>query len=179
MNGLELLKALRKGLPGVALDMPFAMLTGHADKPVVGLAFELDVDCFLIKPITAAVMNERLVRVLSTDRPVKSPYDYHDVDLDSAIQVAEAAVGANAEIPAIVSPGDRSGEPRPAPPDGRDQPVDLTSVRNGVILAKPIATTSGHVLLQAGTELDQRTIERLQDLAEIDPNLKQIYITTK
>lgn len=164
MNGIELLKAIRKGAPGVARDIPFAMLTSHADKPVVGLAFELDVDCFLIKPITAATMRERLTRVMSTDRPIKAPFDYHEVNTDRVADDADLQ--------------------RPPPPVQRPamtlrpgtRVVSLSKVRPGSVLVDAMTTSNGQMLLPAGVSLDARTIARLRDLAEMDANVREVHI---
>lgn len=175
MNGLELLKAIRKGVPGVARDIPFAMLTSHADKPVVGLAFELDVDCFLIKPITAATMRERLVRVMSTDRTIKPPYDYFEVDIDR-VGGADDMMDMDPGASPLADPGGaRGSQPGGAAREGT-RIVDLAKVRTGSILANPLMTSSGQVLMPAGSTLDRRTIERLRDLAEMDPSVREVHV---
>ena len=174
MNGLELLKAVRKGLPGVARDIVFAMLTSHADKPIVGLAFQLDVDCFLIKPITASTMNERLVRVLSTERPIKSPLDYHETGLDSVMDLALSEGASAADVPSVVSATEDRGLATTTVQQARR--VKLTEIRPGSVIAAPIKTGAGDVLLKAGSTLDRRTIDRLSDLAEIDPAVGMVQV---
>lgn len=169
MNGLELLKAIRKGVPGVARDIPFAMLTSHADKPVVGLAFELDVDCFLIKPITAATMRERLTRVMSTDRPIKAPFDYHEIDTDRVADEGDLLDMERAD-PA----GPASGRGRISRAGTRI--VSLAKVKPDSILVDPIMTSNGQVLLPSGASLDVRTIARLRDLAEMDANVREVHV---
>lgn len=167
MNGLELLKAVRKGVPGVARDIPFAMLTSHADKPVVGKAFELDVDCFLIKPIAAATMRERLTRVMASDRPIKAPFDYHEIDVDP--------VTADGDLPDMESASAVDSAQRSAGRSGT-KVVSLSKVRPGSVLADPVSTGGGQQLLPAGSTLDTRTIARLLDLAEMDPNVREVHV---
>ena len=162
MNGLELLKLVRRGLPGVARDLPFALLTSHSDKAIVGAAFELDVDCIMIKPVTAATMRGRITRVMATDRPIKAPFDYHD----NAPDGVGAAAGSRAAAGEVV-----------ARPRGDGQRTPLSEVRYGAVLARSIVTSGGHVLVTSGETLDQRTIERLQELAELDPAVREVQIT--
>jgi len=175
MNGIELLKAIRRGVPGVARDIPFAMLTSHADKPVVGLAFELDVDCFLIKPITAATMRERLVRVMSTDRPIKPPFDYHEINTDRVADEGDTLdmerTSPGVVVPQRDEPVDKSKVARPG-----TRITTLAKVRAGAMLVDPIVTSGGQMLVPAGIALDKRTIERLRDLAEMDPGVREIHI---
>jgi CheY-like chemotaxis protein len=185
MNGIELLKEIRKGVPGVARDIPFAMLTSHADKPVVGLAFELDVDCFLIKPITANTMRERLTRVMSTDRLIKPPYDYHEVDTDRVIDAGAEAADADRAAPAVVhNQGDAAAAAGGSPSAGgkgrvaRDgtRILSLNAVKAGAILVDPVLTSGGQMLIPAGRALDKRTIERLRNLAEIDKSVREVHV---
>jgi len=190
MNGLELLKRIRVGLPGVARDTAFAMLTSHADKPIVGLAFRLDVDCYLAKPITAAVIRNRVTRVMTTDRLIKGPFDYTEVDVDGAMDLADLPEPAAPRIdvnpgPGVVvkpsgstsKPRDRTSAATPtksAEPAGRR--VGLSQVPVGAVLAAPILTGNGQLLVPNGTSLDKRTLERLKDLAELDSSVKSITI---
>lgn len=171
MNGIELLKRVRVGLAGVARDTAFAMLTSYSDKPVVGLAFKLDVDCFLTKPTTAANMRNRLQRVMSTDRFIKPPFDYHEVYIDS-IEDLELADADAAPIEASPQARGSGAGARPLP--GR--PVRLTDVRPGTVLVAPLKTSGGQTLLPTGTALDARTLERLQNLAEIDLVVAEVRI---
>ncbi|MDF1792421.1 MAG: response regulator [Thalassobaculaceae bacterium] len=170
MNGLELLKAIRKGVPGVARDIPFAMLTSHADKPVVGLAFELDVDCFLIKPITAATMRERLTRVMASDRTIKKPFDYYEIDTDRAgtgdVMSDMESVSRAGATPATVGKVSRPGT----------KIVSLAKVRPGSVLVDPVVTSGGQQLLPAGSTLDTRTVARLRDLAEMDASVREVHV---
>ena len=52
INGLEFLKLVRGGATkDVANDLPFIMVTGHGDEPVVRKALELDVSGYCVKPV--------------------------------------------------------------------------------------------------------------------------------
>ena len=180
MNGLELLKSVRRGVPGVARDIPFAMLTGNADKPVVGLAFKLDVDCFLIKPVTANNMRERITRVMTTERTIKSPFDYHDIDVDVVDMTVPKFTRSG---PAIRT------KPKPKAPSTEDRQlaaidkavsmgrkVKLNDLQAGSKLSDSIKTRNGQVLVTEGSTLDERTIERLRDLAELDDDISSVQI---
>ena len=82
MNGLQFLKAVRVGIPGVNRDIGFIMLTGHADNFIVGAAFNLDVDSFVVKPIAPKTLRARITHVMSTANRIKKPIDYDDITID-------------------------------------------------------------------------------------------------
>lgn len=54
MNGFEFLKMLRQESP--AKDIPFIMLSTHADYQYRELAFELGANAYLIKPIMLEIL---------------------------------------------------------------------------------------------------------------------------
>lgn len=189
ITGLQLLKLIRVGLPGVARDIPFAMLTGHADKPIVGLAFKLDVDCYLTKPVTAVTMRNRITKVMTTDRSIKSPFDYQEIEVDGVTEPADGSraspgivvtpaesvqIGRGASQTAIAAPGQSSAPSSRAAGSARKTP--LSRVPPGTVLAEPVITSRGQVLVPAGIALDKRTIDRLLDLAEFDPGVRKVTI---
>ena len=101
INGLDLLKAVRMGVPGISRHTTFALLTGYSDKDVVASAFSFDVDCFLIKPISARAIRERISQVMATDRPLKTPVDYHALADDRPAALApwvEAGINLASEV---------------------------------------------------------------------------------
>ena len=54
--------------------------------------------------------------------------------------------------------------------------VRLADVRHGTKLVAPVKTSGGQILLLTGTSLDARTLDRLQNLAEIDPAVAEVRI---
>lgn len=89
MHGLQVLKHIRAGHANVRRDLPVIMLTAHADRDLVDLAIHLDVNAFLLKPVTIDSLRERLTATLSADRKngasVKSAEEYGSLDMDSRI----------------------------------------------------------------------------------------------
>ncbi len=63
-NGLELLQAIRCGETNYPRDFPIAMLTGYSDEHLVDMALALDVNAFLIKPISRDTMGIRLGKMI-------------------------------------------------------------------------------------------------------------------
>lgn len=170
MDGLQFLKRVRIGVPGVSRHLPIAMLTTYSDRFVVAAAFNLDVDCFLIKPVSAASMRARLARVLSSDRPVRPPLDYEEIDINPPRQ-PEAARARGFEPVAV-----HDGDIEHMPVSDVARMIDLDHVQPGAVLAGNLHTENGQILLHAGDVLDAATLARLQDLAEFDEAVRSVVI---
>lgn len=66
INGLELLKAVRMDETGADPITPFAMLTGFSDRDIVDIALSLDVNAFLVKPVSRNAIVTRIKRLADT-----------------------------------------------------------------------------------------------------------------
>ncbi|NQW11546.1 MAG: response regulator [Alphaproteobacteria bacterium] len=174
MDGLRFLKEVRIGVPGVSRHMPIAMLTTYSDRFVVATAFNLDVDCFLIKPVSAASMRARLARVLSSDRPIRPPSDYDVIDIDPPPD--PGAARARGFEPVAVHDGEIVRPPHAAPMPELARMVALDRVRPGAVLAGNLKTENGQILLRAGDILDAGTLARLRDMAEFDEAVRSVVI---
>jgi CheY-like chemotaxis protein len=69
LNGAELVRIVRS--PGVfpMPDVPFIMLSGHAERWRVMESARLGINEFLIKPVSAKALYDRLVSILVKPRP--------------------------------------------------------------------------------------------------------------
>lgn len=173
MNGLQLLKEIRVGSRGISRDIPFVMLTGHSDRFIVGTAFSLDVDSFVVKPVTPNALKARIGHIMSADRLIKQPADYEAISINpNEIQATKTS-----EREQFVKPPweiDEAHLERTA----MDRAVerDLSLVKPGSTLAKTLYSSSGHLLLHEGQVLDKRTIERLGNLSELDASVRRLIV---
>lgn len=62
MDGLELLKAVRSN--SSTKDIPFIMLTVEAIQRTMNKAIALDVDSYIVKPVTQKLFIEEMIRVI-------------------------------------------------------------------------------------------------------------------
>ncbi len=88
-HGLELLKSVRTGERNIGSHMPFAMLTGYSDKHLVDMALALDVNAFLIKPVSKSALEARLgkmFRQVQSDNWLKSSREYKEIDVETALE---------------------------------------------------------------------------------------------
>jgi len=155
INGLQILKLIRTGKAGVSRDLPVVMLTGTADGALVSAAVALDVGAFVVKPVSKAMLGQRLVKVLSEQRPIKTAQQYEAVDIDpisNALAASHKPVG-----------GAKARADRIEVANGVKLRVDAVPV--GAILAEDIRGPDGELLLGRGTPLSERFLKRLKDLA--------------
>jgi two-component system chemotaxis response regulator CheY len=169
MNGLELLKQVRLGAPGINRDIGFIMLTGHADNFIVGTAFNLNVDSFVVKPVTPKALRARISHVMSTTNQIKRPIEY------SEISVNPSEIAAPKSPPremAFVTPPWESESVDNAGIVERD----LSGVKPGSKLAADLYSGSGELLLPSGQILDEQTLDRLRNLAELDATVSRLMV---
>jgi len=149
-NGLQLLKTIRCGETGIARDTPVILLTGYSDDYVVAAALRLDVNAFILKPVSRNSLWEKVQRVLSDERPLRAIAAY------AAVQIID-------EAGAIIS----------APP-APDAPVEdwqknvrwlaLETVQPGAVLASNLQSGRGTLLLRQGTILSAGILQKLLDV---------------
>jgi len=77
LNGAELVRIVRS--PGVfpMPDIPIIMLSGHGERWRVVEAVRLGVNEYLIKPVSAKALYDRLVAIMAQPRPTVQLGDYY------------------------------------------------------------------------------------------------------
>ncbi len=179
MSGLDFLKTVRCGRSRARRDLPIAMLTGSADRELVGAAMALDVNAFVLKPASQKNLSERIFRMLSEEGFVQDVSVYEEVETrPSPLQQQRIETDARSP-PAVLRPEPRrdlaAPPPRPAikrpeapavvGPRMRKLIADLTI---DSLLAEDILSPRGVRLLSAGVILNSRMLSRLRDLAEVN-----------
>jgi CheY-like chemotaxis protein len=80
LDGLELVRAIRRGDPGLDPYTPVIMMTGYADEPRVREARDAGITEFLSKPISAESALRRLMAVIENPRPFVRTQTYFGPD---------------------------------------------------------------------------------------------------
>lgn len=154
VSGLELARRIRAGL--TPLD-PFAaiiVMTSFAETDIVGAAILLDVNGFLTKPMSHQQLQEKLGQALTEDFQVRPSIAYRHIDVSFVQQLA--------------------AQPRQPQPDGVTAPavpaagvhsVPISGLAEGSVLAQPLTTADGDLILPAGVVLTRTNILRLQEIA--------------
>ncbi len=154
-TGLELLKAIRCGETSVPRDTPVVLLTGYSDDFVIAAALELDVNAFIVKPVSRKTIQERLKRVLRSNIQLKLPDVYRQVSLPDETGnivggVARKSIAALREKKLAIDKSVRW--------------LPVSAIQPGAILAKDVVTDRGALLLQAGAVLTPFVLQRLMDI---------------
>lgn len=163
-NGLQILKAIRTGKAGVPRESNILMLTGSSDFGLVGAAMALDVDAFLIKPVSEAVLAARFGKIFGETRDIKSAEAYEAVDIaDVSDRLLNGRPQGTARVrPPVNATPKAPAQARTLPPGTRR--VRLDEVTPGAILADHLRGPAGELLLGAASVLSERHLNRLKEL---------------
>ena len=205
MNGLQFLKALRTGETKVPRGLPFALLTGYAERSLVRLAVQLDADAFLAKPLESDAFVRHVTQLLDhgprDDSEMHSVEHYAAIDVDTP--VGHIILDQEEQEPSEDGGRDTSGSQtgRAAiyptnwiqdPPAGArvakilaeekiftGQEVPLADVSDGARLARDLHYIRGRRLLRSGEQRSERTINRLRSLRDIGEIPETIWIVSE
>ena len=155
-NGLQILKQVRTGKLPVPRELRILMLTGSSDFGLVGAAMALDVDAFIIKPVSLQAMNQRLEKVFATRQDIKAVADYEKIDIEAVSQrlLSRKPVGL----------AKSKQQEKKAGPTGI--PTRLEFAKPGMILSEEVRSPTGELLLGKATMLNERLIRRLTELKD-------------
>jgi CheY-like chemotaxis protein len=157
INGLDILKQVRTGATAMRRDLPILMLTGSSDFALVGAAMALDVDAFILKPVSQAGMATRLEKLMRVPNDCKAAEDYAKVDVATVGQ----KLGSHKPVGLTMT----KVPTKKAMPQG--VPARIDALRPGAVLAEDIRSPSGELLLGPATVLTDRLIRRLQELQSV------------
>lgn len=167
VDGFDLVRAVRMGKTHQARDIPVIFLTGLSDVSTLSSAAQLDVQGFLIKPVSARQLQEKIKDALTKDVRLNPVGTYEAMALVSTTQdedrkSATQAIGVSA---ADVSQSE-SGNGRPVGSPLNTRRVDVLMLTEGMTLRQDVHT-KGQLLLKAGTCLNSSHITVLQDMRSL------------
>lgn len=168
MNGLELVRQVRSGhAKGVRRDLPIAMLTGISDAEIVGTALALDVNAFILKPVSGSQLAPRLSRSITQPPPLRDGDQYAAIDVPDL--TAKLPQTGTRSSPAIL---------RSEIEDANEHVVQvaLHEVPINSVLGRDILSPTGQLLLAKGRPLSRSMLDRLGDLVDVDNGLQRIWI---
>ncbi len=154
MDGLKVLKAIRTGFQRIDHTIPILMLTGTSDSSLVSVAIKLEVDGFIVKPVSQNVLESRIKHVLTHPRDLQPPKYYESIDIDEVSErlLKTLSVPIESKQKPVVE----------TPMAGQNLPLDQVSANS--ILTADIRASSGELLVAAGQPLSERLIRRLTEL---------------
>jgi PleD family two-component response regulator len=83
INGLELLRLVRAGKTRLPHDICFIMVTSQKDATVVNLAVVLDVNAYMVKPVSKAGLEAALTKAFQRKWKPQSPRYYESIEVPS------------------------------------------------------------------------------------------------
>lgn len=140
-NGLQVLRDIRVGATRAPRDVAVMMVTGSEALGLVAAAVALDVDALLPKPLSAAALAEHLEGLRDPSRAIAPAETYERLDVE-AVRPLRADVD---------------------PTLGRAMTLD--ELRDGMVLAVPVLTADGLLIVAEGTPVTPRLIRLLRGLA--------------
>jgi two-component system chemotaxis response regulator CheY len=192
-SALELLQEVRTGKAGVPRELRFAVLTAEPSSSVVQLAVQLNLDAFILKPVSHADLEKRLAHILTTTRKLGSPAAYDAVVVPKTeepeptpVPAAQASrraaivLGANPAAAAAAAFRGSGGKADPGKRSGKEEEVDpvvvaaragfpkrlkITEIPAGSVLARPVIGTQGTPLYDEGTIMTPSTLDRIKDIS--------------
>jgi len=168
MNGLNFLKILRMGKRHRRRDLPVVVVSGVDDDAVFGTALALDANAFVNKQEGLDVIGNRIDRLRGQPQSVKPPAAYRVIPLPGIKKKKKKLRSKK-----------RASLPREKPfttetpkPSIRRR---IQNLKSGDVLGKNLETEGGNLLLDAGTEITEHLLARIQDLTEIT-DISEVWV---
>ncbi|MES9959561.1 MAG: response regulator [Sedimenticola sp.] len=162
MNGLELVKQIRLGKTGAKPDLRTIVVTSFSTMEVVTASLALDVNGFLVKPISAEDAAGKIGVAIQEQMSLRRREDYLSVDTDLQ-SLAQAAAEESKKTDASMVRKEEDQAIREA--GGRELPLE--QLEPGMHLLEDIDSVSGLTLISAGQKLTESLINRINELKKV------------
>ncbi len=166
MNGIELIKQIRMGNTAADRGLRTIVVTSFSNTEVLGSCLLLDINGFLVKPITADSAADKIRIAMRERRSLNSKEAYQQVRSDLAsLGAMKSEEKENRVNAAIVR------EPVKSTIVGGSL-IAVSQLRPGMELLEDLNAHNGIKLLTAGSVLNEGLINRLLELNEVIHNVK-------
>lgn len=163
MNGLQFLQKVRAGSATISRNTPIILLTGVSDESTVGHALALDVNAFLVKPVSRNQFEKKIERVLAISiRP--QPIEFYQAIPVPATSGSEVAAVEEAQEPSAAM-GLKAKAPEGIVSEAVRRSFD--DLIPCCKLAESLVSSQGTLIVGTGTILDADMIEKLKDIKEL------------
>lgn len=153
-NGLELIKHIRENTDHKTQVTSIIAVTTLSDTNTIASCMTLEVDAFLVKPITVQNTQEQIKSAMTEPKRLYQQHLYCDVKTDVQLPTGKKT--------------EKQGEPRIREVSSQVTHIScLSELQDGMVILDDIAATTGGCLLKAGTRLNQKLLRRLNELSNI------------
>lgn len=164
MNGIELIKQIRLGNTSAKRDLRTIVVTSYSNTEVLGSCIALDINGFLVKPITikSAIDKIKVAMREQVDLQEVDAYEQVKTDIKS---LAESVTAEKSSVNASILRDRKFNESSQSQPVGKS--VTLSLLTPGMQLLGDLHTESGIKLVSAGQVLNEGLINRVKELAKV------------
>jgi EAL domain-containing protein (putative c-di-GMP-specific phosphodiesterase class I)/DNA-binding NarL/FixJ family response regulator len=160
-SGLELIRRLRAGKTQASPATRVLLLSSHKEQDVVFGSIALDINGFITKPANARVLKEAIFQALAEEFVPQAPEAYLEPGSNN---VAPSDTHVSASI--LLDASESATASRAATKNR----IALALAKPGMVLAEPIHTREGIVILGRGKTLTTSIINRLLDICDNLPS---------
>ncbi|EGA71152.1 response regulator receiver modulated diguanylate phosphodiesterase [Vibrio sinaloensis DSM 21326] len=153
VNGLELIKSIRQASTQIANHTSILAVTTLSDTSTISACMTLEVDAFLVKPISVKCVQEKIQSAVCAPKTLFQQHLYEAVDTHISLSVPSEEKDSIEKIRQIQSEV--------------HELTTLSDLRDGMTLVYDINANNGGCLLKAGTVLNEKLIKRLFELSSI------------
>lgn len=154
VNGLELIKQIREGLTQTTKLTSIIAVTTLSDTATIAACMTLEVDAFLVKPITVQNTKVQIKNAILEPKQLYQEHLYRKVDTEVHLPSQETPVESNAPRIKEVS-------------SHVEQITKLSELRENMIIIDSIRAKTGGCLLEAGTKINEKLLRRLYELSGV------------
>lgn len=172
MNGIEFVQLIRSGKAHAKHDTRIMVVSSFSQTEVLGSAFALDINGFLVKPIIPAVVYEKVVRALSERLHLRAPMAYNAVKTELGRLPSSDRRPGKTHDGAAITIGERKeveGKSHNKRENMARLHLSLHRLHPGMILRENVHLKDGTLILSAGHTLTELSINRLNDLKALLP----------
>ncbi len=167
MNGLELIQSIRSGKTHSRADLRIIVLSAVSQIHVISAALALDINGFLIKPVTPATTEEKITNALTERLHLHSPIAYASINTRvGALSSADSDDTSRAAVNAAIVLPEASAELQDGPVEGA-RLVPFEQLCPGMVLQGRIHLETGALILSPGRVLTEAVINRLRDIRKL------------
>lgn len=153
VNGLELIQTIRMGSTKSSAHTHIIAVTSLSDTATVSTCMTLEIDSFLVKPITVKNAQDKIKLAISQPRQLYQQHLYSAVNTDVCMTEPTATKKKSQSKTPVCNVSSKFFIAR-----------RVEDIKEGMTLVNDLLTVNGGCLLKAGTQINMKLLSRLHEL---------------
>ena len=153
-NGIELIKKIRTSQTKSSLYTSIIAVTTLSDAATISACMTLEVDAFLVKPISVKEAQQKILLAISEPKELYQQHLYADISTD--ISLSPKSTQSDTKQTRIKEVSCHFFTP-----------ATLSELKSEMTILDDIELSNGSCLLKAGTLINQKLLRRLYELSEV------------